>query len=619
VTDFKIVEGKSEKEVLPLDANIEGYWKKDLWYATQLPLKNNDPSKHKQENRYPFDCPSQHLNNEIKYFLIAGFESNRWKPWTGNLPVALRKFTHFLKEVRLQTQSILELSVEKWEDIAEQWILKNKIKGSKKITFRIKTGQLKTYNKLNHPLLNFIRGLHSSVCEYFDQRSDWEKGVITPKSLNLRIENYSPKTINLNRIKPEWLRELLIKYIKRRTDIKWGTIASLTESLFYLSQFILEKREDVTKSMQIDQKFIEAFAHYLRIKIKNDGTYSNILYNLRTFQEYCAKHKMAPFEQKRIVPKEIFPKYPRIIPDFIPQHVILQIEDNTYGLEDPYRTILKILFETGARVGEICGVHFDCIDCSQNSWEFSRIQFKTTNKDHTIPITCELAETIKQQQLRVKKTFGNSPKYLFPNINLSSEKPISFHTFNNRIRKFIFQNNITDLDGSLWQFSSKQCRHTVGTTMINAGISQKTVQLFLGQTSSTITQRYAHIYDETLKIEFAKFHGKVINSDGNIIEENFNINSVENQWLKHNITAQALPNGYCVLPSNSGDCPHVNSCLDCAHFRTTKKWLPILIDELKRGEELEKYACNNKLERMQRLNERSNEKRRKIIDIIKKD
>ena len=85
-----------------------------------------------------------------------------------------------------------------------------------------------------------------------------------------------------------------------------------------------------------------------------------------------------------------------------------------------------------------------------------------------------------------------------------------------------------------------------------------------------MTLRYARIYDQTLKQEVAKFHGKVVNIAGQVVEsQNPEFDTADLQWFKRNIQAQALPNGSCALPAPMKECPHANACLTCTHFRTT--------------------------------------------------
>ena len=53
--------------------------------------------------------------------------------------------------------------------------------------------------------------------------------------------------------------------------------------------------------------------------------------------------------------------------------------------------------------------------------------------------------------------------------------------------------------------------------MINNGVPQHIVQKFLGHESPEMTSRYAHIFDETLKIEFEKFQERLVTKEGNLL------------------------------------------------------------------------------------------------------
>ena len=64
-----------------------------------------------------------------------------------------------------------------------------------------------------------------------------------------------------------------------------------------------------------------------------------------------------------------------------------------------------------------------------------------------------------------------------------------------------------------------------------------------------MTAVYAHIYDQTMKEEFAKFKNKMVDVTGKVVgvetvaldlAEGLDLNDIDQQWLKKNIIAQAL-------------------------------------------------------------------------------
>ena len=84
----------------------------------------------------------------------------------------------------------------------------------------------------------------------------------------------------------------------------------------------------------------------------------------------------------------------------------------------------------------------------------------------------------------------------------------------------------------------------------------------MGHETPTMTMRYDHIHDQTMKKEFAQFQGKLVDVTGKVVENNnLEADNLDVQWLKKNIMAQALPNGLCALPTKIGSCPHANACL----------------------------------------------------------
>lgn len=164
-----------------------------------------------------------------------------------------------------------------------------------------------------------------------------------------------------------------------------------------------------------------------------------------------------------------------------------------------------------------------------------------------------------------------STGYLFPNINAAITPHATARNIHNVLNGLAHEKEIRDTNGKIWHFHSHQFRHTVGTRMINAGVSQPIVQRYLGHETPEMTSRYAYIHDRTLKEAFYKFQGQLIDVNGTVI--NASSQSPESQWLRHTIMAQALPNGYCGLPSKQESCPHANACLTCAHFRTDESFL----------------------------------------------
>ena len=237
-------------------------------------------------------------------------------------------------------------------------------------------------------------------------------------------------------------------------------------------------------------------------------------------------------------------------------------------------------------------------------------------KEHSIPISREVVAVIQEQQQATQERWGTTIKYLFP-----SEKgqPFKQVNFLNALNRLAYQKQICDETCHLHRFQPHQFRHTVATRMVNNGVPIQIVQRYLGHESLVMTQRYAEIHDQTLKEEFAKFRGKVVDVTGKVIEQEGNINSSEMQWFKKNILAQSLPNGYCALPLVAGPCPHANACLTCVHFRTDAGFLLQHKTQLQEAHHLIQIARASGWQRQIEMNEKVAANLEHIITTLEKD
>ncbi|MGG6237779.1 hypothetical protein ACQ4N7_03990 [Nodosilinea sp. AN01ver1] len=124
-----------------------------------------------------------------------------------------------------------------------------------------------------------------------------------------------------------------------------------------------------------------------------------------------------------------------------------------------------------------------------------------------------------------------------------------------------------------------------------------------------------------LKKEIAKFHGKIVDITGKVIEldPNSEVDTSDYQWFKRNIQAQSLSNGSCALPVHQKECPHANACLTCSHFRTTTEFLDQHKAQLLQTEELLEKAKVNGWQRQIEMNERVAQNLHRIISKLEEE
>jgi integrase/transposase-like protein len=410
--------------------------------------------------------------------------------------------------------------------------------------------------------------------------------------------------LNFSYISQTWLKKITKKYFLYLVSIgiAFSTLIGKVSHLNIFSQYLqsisyLSEFNDLTRNLIID------FLAYLKIKNYSHSTHSHILETLSKLFETGTLNNWFQVPPALIRPEDRL-KHPKVLPRFIPEEVMQQLNQHLGSLPGPVMRMVLMDIECGFRVGELLRLKLDCLKSDgKGGWYVQYYMYKM-NKEHTKPISDELARVIQEQQVYIKQTFGDEFPYLFcgrarteSKRFIPEPKLMTSTSFISHLKRLTKQFNIKDNSGQLWNFQTHQFRHTVGTRMINAGVPQHIIQRYLGHESPTMTQRYAHIHDETLRKEIEKYHdSRVVNFQGETVELEETILSSNDdlEWFKKNVQARALEHGYCARPKLLGNCdiPGFDGCYNCPHWRTNQNFLPILKDTLERTEKVIEKARN---------------------------
>jgi len=597
-----------------LAQEVTGFWAFDVWQMSQIPVPHNELCKHSQQKYLRFVTHSASVNLELKYALKQSFLSRKWVPWNSDIATGLKCFTPFFNETLDKQIDTLFVHCEtQWTQPFRDW--------------------LQNHHPKNRCALGFLRLIYRTLEDFYDQRDEWEKDRIDLRKVGLPVSKNTRHWLDITRISPLWLRDLIRQYLKKRVNASASSLSAQLQNFTYFSAFLQKKGKAEFASL-INRELIVQFNTYLKsIRLQQNSqsqaigaplsrkTRARILGDLRALFDFCRTHQLAAFPQWLIFDEDI-PKAPRLSDArYIPDFVVLQLLAHQGQLAQPFQTMLQVILEIGCRPSELCELAIDCLTWDQQGepyvTRYARKQYKTIR----VPISQEMDRVIKAAQQWAKQHYGESVKYLFPK---NQDEPYHRETFNQKVNHYIAQHQITDENGQLWHFTAKQCRHTVGTRLINEGVSQPTVQRFLGHSSPQMTAVYAHLHDKTLKEAFFNSNGQAcetIVTKGNQRVSGQVVNGagelVDSFWLKHQFQTQALPNGFCVRPLETGECQSGQACLHCTHLRTTVEHLPILEEQLHLGEQIEEQAAAQGFERQYQVNAKNNQALRKLINVLK--
>ena len=275
------------------------------------------------------------------------------------------------------------------------------------------------------------------------------------------------------------------------------TRAYLGDLSSFLDNLELQKIDDISS---ITISHIRSWLATQQVKGVARTSLSRRAVSIRLFTKWAAK--------KGYLPKDVgatlaTPKGHRTLPE------VLSISDATTAMdslatrvaeeETPLSkrdcAILEVLYASGARVSELCGLDLDDIDYSRNT---IRVLGKG-KKERTIPLgnpaMKALNDWIKNARSEVVSTATDPAVFLG-----ARGKRIDQRT----VRTIVYE-ALSALEG-VERMGPHALRHSAATHLLEGGADLRTVQEILGHASLATTQIYTHVSTERLQKAFKQAH-----------------------------------------------------------------------------------------------------------------
>jgi len=158
-----------------------------------------------------------------------------------------------------------------------------------------------------------------------------------------------------------------------------------------------------------------------------------------------------------------------------------QEKGNIKGLRD--KAILELLFSTGLRVSELCGLPVDL--------DVSKDEFSVRGKGEKVRVVF-ISDTAREAVVAYKKA----------NKTIDSAK--LFHVTPRTVERSIRQYAI--IAGISKKVTPHVIRHSFATGLLQNGADLRSVQMLLGHADISTTQIYTHLTDRHLRDVHKKFH-----------------------------------------------------------------------------------------------------------------
>jgi integrase/recombinase XerC len=278
-----------------------------------------------------------------------------------------------------------------------------------------------------------------------------------------------------------------LEYLAVERGASPHTLRSYAADLREFRRFLAGR--SVADLRKVDARLIRAYLAALHERRLSKATVARQLASVRSWLRFLARRGVIAFNPGRQV---ISPRVGRRLPSFLPKDeatglLDLPPEDSEPGRRD--HALLELLYATGLRVAECCGLDRNDLDHGQGT---VRVLGKG-NKERVVPVG-ETALDAVEAYLRVR---GDGGGPLFRNIRGGRLTVRSVH----RIVKARAR-----LAGISQRVTPHTLRHTFATHMLGEGADLRLIQELLGHSRLSTTQRYTHVSPEQLMKVYDKAH-----------------------------------------------------------------------------------------------------------------
>lgn len=167
--------------------------------------------------------------------------------------------------------------------------------------------------------------------------------------------------------------------------------------------------------------------------------------------------------------------------------------DTAAGLRD--RAVLELLYATGARVSELCGLDLDDIDTSRQTVRL----FGKGNKERTVPLGRPAMDAVDAWTTRGRSQWVTTDSG--PALLLGARGG----RLDPRTARRIVHLRLREMPG-LPDLGPHGLRHSAATHLLEGGADLRSVQELLGHATLATTQIYTHVSIERLRATYERAH-----------------------------------------------------------------------------------------------------------------
>ena len=294
------------------------------------------------------------------------------------------------------------------------------------------------------------------------------------------------------------MRTAFERYLEAERNLSVHTIRAYLGDLDSFLDHL--ERLDVTDFATLELAHIRSWLANQQVKGGARTTLSRRATSIRLFTKWAAKKG---FLSKDVGATLATPKGARTLPDVLTvadaslamDAMAARVGEEDGPISKRDAAMLEILYASGARVSELCGLDLENIDYARQT---IRVLGKG-NKERTIPIGNPAMRALEAWLKDGRETLAGT----------KSERAVFLGARGKRIdqrtvRTMVYH-ALAALEG-VEKMGPHALRHSAATHLLEGGADLRTVQEILGHASLATTQIYTHVSTERLQKAFKQAH-----------------------------------------------------------------------------------------------------------------
>ncbi len=293
------------------------------------------------------------------------------------------------------------------------------------------------------------------------------------------------------------LESLFVTYLTSERQYSDDTVKAYREDIDAFRHFLSETggTVDLLKISKLD---VQVYLSQLYDEHKARTTIARKISSLRSFYEFLVReHKIAQNPFAYVTLK----KRPAPLPRFFYEKEMTALfqaaaanPDATLALRDS--AILEVLYATGIRVSECCGLTLDDVDYST---QLMLIHGKG-NKERYVPFGNYAKRALQTYLTDCRAPLMTKYQQAHDTIFINHYgRPITATGVEYVLNQVIDRSTLTG------DIHPHMLRHTFATHLLNHGADLRTVQELLGHSSLSTTQIYTHVTKAHLQRDYRKY------------------------------------------------------------------------------------------------------------------